>query len=64
MEELIMFLGITDWYQSKVKLKWCSGPELIITCFAIYTRIRLLDELIHIVEEPSSAEAAISTLDT
>ena len=60
--DLILCFHIIDWYRGKVKFAWWL--ELIITCFTIYPRIRLLDEWTHTFEIPLSPKAASSTLDT
>ena len=54
---LILCFHIVDWYRGKVNFAWWL--ELIITCFATYPRIRLLDEWTH-----TFPKAALGTLDT
>ena len=60
--DLILCFHIVDWYRGKVKFAW--SLELIITCFATYPRIRLLDEWSHTFEVPLFPNAALGTLDT
>ena len=60
--DLILCFHIVDWYRGKVKFAWWL--ELIITCFATYPRIRLLDEWTHTFEVPLFPKAALGTLDT
>ena len=60
--DLILCFHIVDWYRGKVRFAWWL--EMIITCFANYPRIRLLDEWTHTFEIPLSPKAALSTLDT
>ena len=60
--DLIICFHIVDWYRGKVKFAWWL--ELIITCFATYPRIRLLDEWTHTFGVPLFPKAALGTLDT
>ena len=60
--DLILCFHIVDWYRGKVKFAWWL--ELIITSFATYPRIRLLDEWTHTLEVPLFPKAALGTLDT
>ena len=59
--DLILCFHIIDWYRGKMKFAWWL--ELIITCFATYPRIRLLDEWTHTFEIPLFPKAALGTLD-
>ena len=59
--DLILCFHIIDWYRGKMKFTWWL--ELIITCFATYPRIRLLDEWTHTFEIPLFPKAALGTLD-
>ena len=59
---LILCFHIVDWYRGKVNFAWWL--ELIITCFATYPKIRLLDEWTHTFEVPLFPKAALGTLDT
>ena len=60
--DLILCFHIVDWYRGMVKFAWWL--ELIITCFATYPKIRLLDEWTHTFEVPLFPKAALGTLDT
>ena len=61
-EELILCFHIVDLYRGKLRFRWWL--ELIITLFASFPRIRLLDDWTHSFTEPVTIHTALGTLDS
>ena len=60
-EELILCFHIVDLYRGKLQFRWWL--ELIITLFANFPRIRLLDDWTHSFNQPVTIYTALGTLD-
>ena len=61
-EELILCFHIVDLYRGKLRFRWWL--ELIITLFASFPRIRLLDDWTHSFTEPVTIHTALGILDS
>ena len=61
-EELILCFHIVDLYRGKLRFRWWL--ELIITLFASFPRIRLLDDWTHSFTEPVTIHTALGVLDS
>ena len=57
-----MCFHIVDLYRGKLRFRWWL--ELIITLFASFPRIRLLDDWTHSFTEPVTIHTALGTLDS
>ena len=60
-EELILCFHIVDLYRGKLQFRWWL--ELIITLFANFPRICLLDDWTHSFNQPVTIHTALGTLD-
>ena len=60
-EELILCFHIVDLYRGELHFRWWL--ELIITFFANFPRIRLLDDWTHSFNQPVTIHTALGTLD-
>ena len=61
-EEQILCFHIVDLYRGKLQFRWWL--ELIITLFANFPRIRLLDDWTHSFNQPVTIHTTLGTLDT
>ena len=60
-EQLILCFHVVDLYRGKLQFRWWL--ELIITLFANFPRIRLLDDWTHSFNQPVTIHSALGTLD-
>ena len=60
-EQLILCFHIVDLYRGKLQFWWWL--EMIITLFANFPRIRLLDDCTHSFNQPVTIHTALGTLD-